>query len=63
MWCLIFAHFVIDHAELELEKSMEQAQVEDFANLNLNQGKPQCINQCSLYFILNISLYFTLIVH
>jgi hypothetical protein len=35
----------------------EQAQVEEFTNLALDQGKPQCINQCSLSFILNISLY------
>jgi hypothetical protein len=33
-------HFAIDHAELELE---EPAQVEDFANLELNQGKPRYI--------------------
>jgi hypothetical protein len=36
-------HFVIDHVELELEELMEQAQVEDFANLELNQVKHQCI--------------------
>jgi hypothetical protein len=29
------------------------------ANLAYNQGKPRCINQCSLSFILNISLCFT----
>jgi hypothetical protein len=33
-------HFTIDHAELELEEPTEQAQVEDFTNLDLNQGKP-----------------------
>jgi hypothetical protein len=38
---------------------MEQVQVEDFTNLILTQGKPQCINQCSLSFILNILLCFT----
>jgi hypothetical protein len=42
---------VIEHAEVELEEPIEQAQVEDFNNLDLNQGKPQCINQCSLSFI------------
>jgi hypothetical protein len=33
------------HTELELEEPMEQAQVEDFINLYLNQGNPRCINQ------------------
>jgi hypothetical protein len=36
-------HFAIDHVELELEESTKQAQVEDFTNLDLNQGKPPCI--------------------
>jgi hypothetical protein len=36
-------HFTIDYAELELEEPIEQAQVKDFANLELNQGKPRCI--------------------
>jgi hypothetical protein len=27
--------------ELELEEPMEQAQVEDFTNLDLNRGNPQ----------------------
>jgi hypothetical protein len=40
-----------------------QARAEDFTNLALDQGKPKCFNQYSLSFILNISLYFTLIVH
>jgi hypothetical protein len=35
--------FVIDHAELELEEPTEQAQVEDFTNLDLNKGKPRYI--------------------
>jgi hypothetical protein len=47
------------YAELELEVPTEQVQVEDFSNLVLTQGKPRCINQCSLSFILNISLCFT----
>jgi hypothetical protein len=47
------------YTELELEVPTKQVQVEDFANLVLTQGKPQCINQCSLSFILNLSLCFT----
>jgi hypothetical protein len=47
------------YAELELEVSTEQVQVEDFTNLILNQGKSRCINQCSLSFILDLSLCFT----
>jgi hypothetical protein len=49
---------VIEHAEVELEKPTEQAQVEDFNNLDLNQGKPQCINQCSLSFIFKYMFIF-----
>jgi hypothetical protein len=54
--------FLICHvyAELELEVPTEQVQVEDFTNLVLTQGKPRCINQCSLTFILNIYLYVSL---
>jgi hypothetical protein len=67
MHCTImpFTHvwliFPIGHvyAELELEVPTEQVQVEDFTNLVLTQGKPQCINPCALSFILNISLCFT----
>jgi hypothetical protein len=55
--------YSLGHAEPELEEPAEQAQDEDFANLVLDQGKPRCINQCSLSFILNISLCFTSIVH
>jgi hypothetical protein len=33
----------MDPAELELEEPMEQAQVKDFTNVALDQGKPQCI--------------------
>jgi uncharacterized membrane protein len=47
------------YTELELEVLTEQVQVEDFTNLVLTQGNPWCINQCSLSFILNISLCFT----
>jgi hypothetical protein len=47
------------YTELELKVPAEQVQVEDFTNLVLTQGKPRCINQCSLSFILNISLRFT----
>jgi hypothetical protein len=31
------------YAEVELEEPMEQVQVKDFTNLDLNQGKAQCI--------------------
>jgi hypothetical protein len=31
------------YVEPELEEPMEQVQVEDFTNLALDQGKPQCI--------------------
>jgi hypothetical protein len=34
---------VIDHAEPKLKVQAEQAQVKDFTNLDLNQGKPRCI--------------------
>jgi hypothetical protein len=47
------------YAEPELEVPTEQVQVENFTNLALTQGRPQCINQCSLSFILNIPLCFT----
>jgi hypothetical protein len=47
------------YAELELEVPTERVQVEYFSNLVLTQGKPWCINQYSLFFILNISLCFT----
>jgi hypothetical protein len=35
--------FTIDPAELELEELTKQVYVEDFTNLDLTQGKPQCI--------------------
>jgi hypothetical protein len=54
---------MLHRAEPEPGVQAEQAQAEDFANLALDEGKHQCINQCSLPFILNISLCFTLIVH
>jgi hypothetical protein len=31
------------YVELELEESTERVQVEEFTNLDLTQGKPQCI--------------------
>jgi hypothetical protein len=37
--------YTLDHMELELEIPAEQARVEDFTNLALNQGKSWCINQ------------------
>jgi hypothetical protein len=35
--------YMLDHANLELDKPTEQAQAEDLTNLALDQGKPQCI--------------------
>jgi hypothetical protein len=43
--------FMIDHAKPEFEEPMEQAQVEDFTNLELDQGKRQCITPKPLSFI------------
>jgi hypothetical protein len=43
---LLLAHicsYILDHAESELEEPTEQAQVEEFTNLALDQVKPQCI--------------------
>jgi hypothetical protein len=39
------------YAEPELEVLMERVQVEDFTNIDLNQGKPRCIPLKSLSFI------------
>jgi hypothetical protein len=35
--------YTLDHAEPELEEPMEQAHVEEFTSLALDQGKPRCI--------------------
>jgi hypothetical protein len=51
------------YAKSELEVQAEQAQVEAITNLSLDQGKPWCINQCSLSFILNLALCSLLIMH
>jgi hypothetical protein len=67
MYCIIIflAHVwlisLVGHmyAKLELDVPTEQIQVAEFTNLVLTQDKPRCINQYSLSFILNISLYFT----
>jgi hypothetical protein len=43
---LFLAHlcsYTLVHAVSELEVHAEQAQPEDFTNLSLDQGKPQCI--------------------
>jgi hypothetical protein len=42
--------FAIDPTEMELEERTEQAQVKDFTNLDLSQGKHRCINPWSLSF-------------
>jgi hypothetical protein len=34
---------MLGHVEPEFEEAMEQAQVEEFTNLELDQVKPQCI--------------------
>jgi hypothetical protein len=39
------------YAEPELKVPTERVQVEDFTNLDLNQGKPRCIPPKSLSFI------------
>jgi hypothetical protein len=56
MHCILYvvSHtytFTIDHAEPEFEEPMEQAQVKDFTNLELDQGKPSASHQspCPLY--------------
>jgi hypothetical protein len=54
---LLLAHIcsdTLDHAEPKLEELTEQAQVEEFINLALDQGKPQCIQPMFFVFILNI---------
>jgi bifunctional DNase/RNase len=51
MHCIMLAlahiqpFYVLDqvHAEPESEVQLEQAQVEDFTNVELDQGKPRCI--------------------
>jgi hypothetical protein len=43
--------------EPESEVQAEQAQVEEFTNLSLEQGKPRCIPPHSLAFIYYESLY------
>jgi hypothetical protein len=35
--------YTLDHAEVELQEPMEQAQAEEFTNLALDQDKPWCI--------------------
>jgi hypothetical protein len=44
--------------EPESKAQAEKAQVETITNLALDQGKPRCINQCSLPFILNLCFMF-----
>jgi hypothetical protein len=51
------------YAEPELEVLIEQVQVEDLTNLDLNQGKPQCIKPMPLFFNLNLCFMLCLIVH
>jgi hypothetical protein len=63
MHCTIlpFAHirsFTLGHAEPKFGEPMKQAQAEDLTNLAFDQGKPRCINPCSLYFILNLFFMF-----
>jgi hypothetical protein len=35
--------YMLDHVESKHEEPTEQAQVEDFTNLDLDQDKPRCI--------------------
>jgi hypothetical protein len=57
---MLLAHiwliYMLGHVEPNLKVQAEQAQVKELTNLVLNQGKPWCINQCSLSFTLNLSL-------
>jgi hypothetical protein len=48
--------FTIDLAEQGLEKLTEQAQAEDFTNLDLNQDKSRCIYPMPLSFNLKLVL-------
>jgi hypothetical protein len=50
-------HFMLDPAEQGPEESPVPAQAEE-TNPEQEQGKPQCINPCSLYFILNFCFMF-----
>jgi hypothetical protein len=45
------------YAEPELKELTERVQVEDFTNIDLNQGKPRCIYSCSLSFNFKALLY------
>jgi hypothetical protein len=56
--CIIWllAHvcsYALDPMVPEFEEPTEQAQVEEFTKLDLDQGKPQCITPHSLTFVLN----------
>jgi hypothetical protein len=48
--------FTIDPVEQGLEELTEQSQVEDFTNLDLNQGKSRCIYSMPLSFNLKLAL-------
>jgi hypothetical protein len=44
IWLLAYVcSYALDHVVPEFEEPTEQAQVEEFTNLDLDQGKPQCI--------------------
>jgi hypothetical protein len=61
---LILSHTyacVIDHVEPELEEPIEQAQVEDPANLAWIKASSGAFNQFSISFILNLCFMFYLI--
>jgi hypothetical protein len=62
MHCTIFlsAHvclYMLDHAESEFEKSTEQAQAEDPANLALDQGNPDALQPMFLVFLFESLIY------
>jgi hypothetical protein len=42
--------YALDHVVLEFEEPTEPAQVEEFTNLDLDQGKPRCIKPILLVF-------------
>jgi hypothetical protein len=48
---------MLDHAESEFEKSTEQAQAEDPANLALDQGNPDALQPMVLVFLFESLIY------
>jgi hypothetical protein len=55
--------FAIDPAELKLEEPTEQAQVEDFTNLDCIKASPGTLTHDSCLLLLNLALCSFMIVH